>query len=158
LTDIMVRENESKGYYMQTAYRMPVTAIQANSGLPGTAMVPVEAMVVKSLIASPGEGARLGRGPVTVQGVAWGGEATVVKVEVSFDAGRTWELARLVGEERPYEWRQWQFIWKPKAAGSVTIVCRATDAGGDRQPETSPWNPSGFLWNGWDRVTITVAV
>ncbi|ULA63558.1 MAG: Sulfite oxidase-like oxidoreductase [Nitrospira sp.] len=158
LTDITVRSDEAKGYYMQTAYRVPVTAIQPSSGLPGTSMVPVEAMVVKSLIASPAQGDQIGRGPVTVQGVAWSGEAAVATVELSFDDGKTWDQARLVGEDEPHAWRQWQFVWKPAAAGSVTILCRATDAAGQTQPQESPWNPSGFLWNGWDRVAVTVAV
>ena len=156
LTDITVQADEAKGYYMQTAYRVPVTAIQPNSGLPGTSMVPVEAMVVKSLIVSPVNGDEVGRGPVTVQGVAWSGEAPVVSVELSFDEGRSWEPARLVGEDEPYAWRQWQFLWRPKGGGSVTMLCRATDSTGQVQPQTTPWNPSGFLWNGWDRVTVTV--
>jgi len=156
LTNITVQADEAKGYYMQTAYRVPVTAIQPNSGLPGTSMIPVEAMVVKSLIASPSEGAQVGRGPVTVQGVAWSGEAAVAAVEVSFDEGQNWEPARLVGEDEPYAWRQWQYLWKPKTAGAVTILCRATDAAGQVQPQKSQWNPSGFLWNGWDRIDVTV--
>lgn len=156
LTDITAQADEAKGYYMQTAYRVPVTAIQPNSGLPGTSMVPVEAMVVKSLIASPTNGDQVGHVSVTVQGVAWSGEAPITMVEISFDEGKTWEQARLVGEDEPYAWRQWQFVWKPKAPGAVTILCRATDAAGQVQPQDSPWNPSGFLWNGWDRVTVTV--
>lgn len=156
LTDITVRDEEARGYYMQTAYRVPVTAIQPNSGLPGTTMTPVEAMVVKSLIASPVEGDQVGQVPVTIQGVAWSGESAVVKMELSFDDGKTWEAARFVGEDEPYAWRQWQFVWKPTAPGAVTIVCRATDANGQSQPRTSPWNPSGFLWNGWDRITVMV--
>lgn len=158
LTDITVQADEAKGYYMQTAYRVPVTAIQPNSGLPGTSMVPVEAMVVKSLIASPANGDQIGRGPVTVQGVAWSGDAAVATVELSFDDGKTWEQARLVGEDEPYAWRQWQFLWRPKTAGAVTILCRATDANGQVQPQESPWNPGGFLWNGWDHVVVTVAL
>ncbi len=157
LTDITVQADEAKGYYMQTAYRVPVTAIQPNSGLPGTSMVPVEAMVVKSLIASPVNGDEVGRGPVTVQGVAWSGETSIATVELSFDDGKTWEPARLVGEDEPYAWRQWQFLWKPNGSGSVSILCRATDSSGQVQPQTTPWNPSGFLWNGWDRVAVTVA-
>lgn len=156
LTDIMVQENEAQGYYMQTAYRMPITAIQSNSGLPGTTMAPVEAMVVKSLIVAPAEGANVGPGPVTIQGVAWSGESPVKKVEVSLDRGKTWEAARLVGEDLPYAWRQWQLIWRPKTPGPVSLLCRATDANGDEQPETTEWNPGGFLWNGWDRVNVTV--
>jgi sulfite oxidase len=158
LTEITVQADEAKGYYMQTAYRVPVTAIQPNSGLPGTSMVPVEAMVVKSLIASPANGDQVGRGPVTVQGVAWSGEAAVATVELSFDDGKTWEPARLVGEDEPYAWRQWQFLWKPKGSGPTSILCRATDSSGQVQPPTTPWNPSGFLWNGWDRVSVTVQI
>jgi len=157
LTDIVVREDESKGYYMQTAYRVPTKPVEPGVSA-SSSSTPVEAMVVKSLIASPSEGAQVGPGPVTIQGVAWGGEAKVVKVDVSLDEGRSWEPARLVGEDHPYAWRQWQYVWNAKTAGISTILCRATDARGETQPATSPWNPGGFLWNGWDRVSVTVAV
>ena len=157
LTEISVRADESPGYYMQEAYRIPETSIRLSSGLPGSAMVPVERMPVKSLIAAPANGDRLRVGPVTIQGVAWAGETTVAKVEVSADGGRSWDTARLLGEEQPYAWRQWQHIWKADQAGPVVIVCRATDAQGEPQPAASPWNPGGFSWNGWDRVSVTVA-
>ena len=158
LTDITLQADEAQGYYMQTAYRVPVTPVTPGGSPSGQAMTPVEAMVVKSLIAAPQEGATVGAGPVTIQGVAWGGEVKVVNVEVSVDDGKSWEPARLVGEDQPYGWRQWQYVWKAKTAGMFTILCRATDGRGNVQPAASPWNPSGFLWNGWDRVMITVAV
>ena len=157
LTDITVRTDESPGYYMQQAYRMPETSIQAGSGLPGSVMVPVEQMVVKSLIAAPAEGDTVRKGPVTIQGVAWAGDTAVARVEVSCDDGRTWESARFIGDEQPYAWRQWQYLWNAKTAGPTAILCRATDARGEQQPATSPWNPGGFLWSGWDRLTVTVA-
>ncbi len=155
LTEITVQAEESKGYYMQTAYRMPAIPVEPGAAASGKS-IPVEAMVVKSLIAAPQEGETVKSGPVTIQGMAWSGEAKVVKVEVSLDEGKTWEPARLVGEDRPYAWRQWQLIWKAKTAGTFTILCRATDARGEQQPAMTPWNPSGFLWNGWDRVSVTV--
>jgi len=142
LTEITVQAEEAK----------PVEA----GTTPNVPAAPVEAMVVKSLIAMPQEGQTVKAGHVTVQGVAWSGEAKVVKVEVSIDEGKTWEPARLVGEDHPYAWRVWQFIWNAKTAGTFTILSRATDARGEVQPTTSPWNPSGFLWNGWDRVMVTV--
>lgn len=157
LTDITLQAEEAQGYYMQTAYRVPVTPVTPGGSPSGQAMIPVEAMVVKSLIAAPQEGAIVGAGPISIQGVAWGGEVKVVKVEVSVDDGKNWEPTRLVGEDQPYAWRQWQYVWKAKTAGMFTILCRATDERGNVQPAASPWNPSGFLWNGWDRVTITVA-
>ena len=157
LTEIMVRADETPGYYMQQAYRMPETSIQPGSGLPGSVMVPVEQMVVKSLIAAPGEGDTLKAGPVTIQGVAWAGESSVARVDVSCDDGKTWEPARLLGEEQSYAWRQWQYLWNARQVGPTAILCRATDTRGDQQPPTSSWNPGGFLWSGWDRLTVTVS-
>ena len=157
LTEITVSQDEAQGYYMQTAYRYPTRPVVPGEAIAASDLKPVEEMTVKSLIAAPQEGESVKSGPVTIQGMAWSGEAKVVKVEVSFDEGKTWESARLVGEDRPYAWRQWQLIWKAKAAGTFTILCRATDANGEQQPATTPWNPSGFLWNGWDRVTVTVS-
>lgn len=157
LTEITVRSDETPGYYMQQAYRIPETAVRLSSGLPGSAMVPVEQMPVKSLIAAPAEGDTVRIGPVTIQGVAWAGEAPVVKVEVSCDDGKTWEQARLLGEGQPYAWRQWQSVWNARAPGPTAILCRATDAQGEQQSATSPWNPGGFLWSGWDRLCVTVA-
>jgi DMSO/TMAO reductase YedYZ molybdopterin-dependent catalytic subunit len=158
LTEITLQADEAQGYYMQTAYRVPVTPGAPGASTSGQTMIPVEAMVVKSLIAAPQEGETVGAGHITIQGVAWGGEIKVANVEVSVDDGKSWEPARLVGEDHPYAWRQWRYIWKAKTAGMFTILCRATDERGNVQPAASPWNPSGFLWNGWDRVTITVAV
>jgi sulfite oxidase len=113
-------------------------------------------MVVKSLIVAPHDGETMPARVVTIQGVAWAGTAPVVKVDISIDEGRTWEPARLLGREQPYAWRQWQFVWQAKQPGRHTILCRAADARGETQPAVSPWNPGGFLWNGWDRVTVEV--
>ncbi len=156
LTDIIVQAEEADGYYMQTAYRIPVKSTEFGGTASGPS-TPVEAMAVKSLIATPQDGETVGPGPLAVQGVAWSGAGKIVKVELSVDGGRTWELARLVGEDSPYAWRQWQFLWKGKTPGPVSILSRATDACGETQQEVSPWNPGGFLWNGWDRVTVMVA-
>jgi len=157
LTDITLNQDEAQGYYMQTAYRYPTRAVTPGEVIAVGDLKPVEAMIVKSLIAQPRDGTSLVPGPVTVQGAAWTGVGRIVKVEVSLDEGQTWEPARLIGEDQPYAWRQWQYLWQTSIAGPRTILCRATDDQGQTQPKTSPWNPSGFLWNGWDRVSVTVA-
>jgi len=156
LTDITVRQNEAPGYYMQTAYRYPTRPVMPGETIAAGDLKPVEAMIVKSLIAQPQEGASHIPGPITVQGVAWTGEGRIIKVEVSKDEGKTWEPARLIGDDQPYAWRRWQYIWQVSRAGPQTIFCRATDDEGQTQPRTSPWNPSGFLWNGWDLVSVMV--
>ncbi|MDF0642468.1 MAG: sulfite oxidase [Nitrospira sp.] len=156
LTDITLRSEESDGYYMQTAYRLPLDPLEPGAVADGRRTRPVEAMVVKSLIATPAEGATVPLAPVMIQGVAWSGESRVLAVDLSLDEGKSWQPARFIGEEQPYAWRQWQLAWTPRSAGPVSILCRATDDVGAVQPATSPWNPGGFLWNGWDRVTVTV--
>ena len=35
-------------------------------------------------------------------------------------------------------------------------VKRAIEKGGRMQPEHAAWNPSGYFWNGWHRVTWEV--
>ena len=157
LTDITLQAEESRGYYMQTAYRTPASPVEPGASLSENSTVPVEAMVVKSLIAAPSEGETVIKDPVMIQGVAWAGEAEVVKVEVSCDDGKTWEPGRFIGQKHSYAWRQWQYIWNATTPGETAILCRATDARGEMQAATSPWNPGGFLWNGWDRVVVTVA-
>lgn len=156
LTDLTAQEEEAKGYYMQTAYRYPLHPVQPGDVIDPRNLKPVEAMVVKSLVTSPQQGATLRGGDVMVQGVAWTGEGRIVKVEVSTDEGRTWEPARLVGDELPYAWRQWHFLWRSAGPGPGTILCRAADDRGQMQPMASPWNPGGFLWNGVDRVQVQV--
>ncbi|HEY6084709.1 MAG TPA: sulfite oxidase [Nitrospira sp.] len=159
LTDITVQKSESAGYYMQQAYRIPSALTEADTPSHGQVMLPVEAMVVKSLISAPSEGMAVVQGqPITIQGVAWSGEAPIVTVEVSCDDGATWETARFVNDEQTYAWRQWQSVWRPRRPGATAILCRATDARGRTQPAASPWNPSGFLWNGWDRISVTVTI
>jgi DMSO/TMAO reductase YedYZ molybdopterin-dependent catalytic subunit len=156
LTDIVVREDESTGYYMQTAYRVPTHSSTSGTGPNTDTTVPVEVMPVKSLIVFPQSGESVRVGPVTIQGVAWAGDSRVAKVELSMDEGNTWEPARLLGEVQPYAWRQWQFAWSAKVPGTFQVLCRATDEQGSIQPAISAWNPSGFLWNGWDRITVQV--
>ncbi len=156
LTDLTVSHEEAPGFYMQTAYRYPLVPPEPGATVDQANMKPVEAMVVKSLIAQPTQGTVLHQGPVMIQGVAWTGEGRVVRVEVSADEGRKWESAVLVSEDERYAWRRWEFSWRAVRAGDFTLMCRATDDRGQTQPMTSPWNPSGYLWNGVDRVQVEV--
>ena len=158
LTDITVLEHEAKGYFMETAYRHPVRPVSPGDLISPAETQPVTTMPVKSIIVSPMEGATLPPGTGIVRGVAWtGDDRRIARVEVSADDGRTWDEADLVGEDTPYGWRQWVFKWRPVRAGSHTIASRATDDRGETQPLASPWNPSGFLWNAVDRVSVSVA-
>src|SRR5216117_480151 len=85
LTHITVQENEAEGFYMQTAYRMPMIPVQPGAAIPSSQMTPVTEMPVKSIIARPLEGAKVRVGTLQVEGVAFTGEGEIVHVEVSLD-------------------------------------------------------------------------
>jgi len=156
LTHLNVQELEAEGYYMKTAYRRPKQPIQPGTPVKPSEMVPVEELPVKSIIAVPQDGAAVAAGEVRIQGVAWTGDGEVVGVEVSTDKGKTWREAKLVGEQAPYAWRLWQYVWREAQSGNHTVLSRATDSRGRVQPMVSPWNPGGFLWNAVDRIHINV--
>jgi DMSO/TMAO reductase YedYZ molybdopterin-dependent catalytic subunit len=159
LTDLTVQEDEAQGYFMETAYRYPSQPVPPGTHpKPGDQidMLPVEAMVVKSVIVQPNDEMVVPRGRVIIAGVAWTGEGRIVGVDVSTDEGRTWQQAELLGEAAPYAWRQWRFLWQANDTGPHTILSRAIDERGEVQPVASPWNPGGFLWNGMDRVRVRV--
>ncbi|WP_237170886.1 hypothetical protein [Paludisphaera borealis] len=114
-------------------------------------------MNVKSLISRPGLGETVANRPQEVRGVAWTGKGHVTKVEFSTDRDPTWQVAELIGEPVQGSWRRFKIAWTPPAAGSYVLRVRATDSEGDVQPEKSPWNKSGYLWNGYDQVACVVS-
>lgn len=156
LTHLTVQEHEAEGFYMQTAYRMPVAPVQPGATVRPSEMVPVTEMVVKSIITRPSEGAMLSGETVQVEGVAFTGEGEIVRVEISTDEGEHWHDADLVGERAPYAWRLWRYVWKGTKSGRHTLWSRATDSRGHTQPLTTTWNPSGYLWNAVDAVRIGI--
>ena len=46
--------------------------------------------------------------------------------------------------------------WDAAAPGRYQLRVRATDSSGQTQAETTPWNRSGYLWNGIDTVDCEV--
>jgi len=156
---LVVSTEEAPGVYMQSGYRIPRTPVPPGVDPDPKDLVPVTWMNVKSLITSPGLDAQLKRGPIEIRGVAWTGEGHVVKVEVSTAAGpdAEWREAELEDEPRQGSWRRFKLAWEPPAPGEYVLRARATDSEGQVQPETSPWNKSGYLWNGYDQVACRVS-
>ena len=113
-----------------------------------------------------------GEESITVSGYAWsGGGRGIVRVDVSLDGGRTWQVAEI--KERPSEHAQrdgqeWAWsLWEAQvdiptelqASGKrLEVVCKAVDTSYNNQPDSvGPiWNLRGVLNNSWHRVTVTV--
>jgi sulfite oxidase len=103
LIDLTVQEAEAQGYYMDTAYRYPSEPVL--SGVhpkPGDRihMLPIEAMVVKSLIVRPSDEMVVRRGRMVIEGVAWTGEGRVTQVAVRPTEGHA-QQADLLGVDVP---------------------------------------------------------
>jgi sulfite oxidase len=156
LRQITIADDEAPGTYMQTAYRMPKVPVPPGTDPKPSDLAPVTALNVKSLIAGPAEGAKLPRGRHEVHGVAWTGEGRVSTVEVATGPNDRWQPATLQDEAGPHSWRLWSWTWDADRAGTFVIRARASDSRGNTQPEITPWNRSGYLWNGIDRVACEI--
>lgn len=90
----------------------------------------------KAVIISPAEGETVAANSnVRVRGAAWTGNGEIKKVELSGDAGKTWNAVKLLGESEPNAWRLWEFDWKtPAKSAKATLIARATDSNGEAQP------------------------
>jgi sulfite oxidase len=155
LTEIRVLPAEFDGNYMKPGYRMPNHPGAPGADIDPNDTSPVTALTVKSMIASPADGSQLRAAPMRITGAAWAGEADVTRVDVSTDGGNSWAPAELGADHARYAWRLWHFAWTPRP-GSFVLLARATDSQGRTQPDAPPWNPSGYLWNGIDKVNVHV--
>jgi DMSO/TMAO reductase YedYZ molybdopterin-dependent catalytic subunit len=99
----------------------------------GRKIVRLSEVLVKSAIAWPGDQMKLPVGRHEVQGFAWTGSGVVRAVEVSTDAGRTWNPTRLEAAPKPFVWVRWRYGWNANP-GDHILLSRATDASGRKQP------------------------
>ena len=131
LTRIQVLTVPYQGYWQTTDYAFWDRSV----GRP--TRQPLRDMRIKSLIARPGSHEIVKAGtPYRVFGAAWTGDADVEKVELSVDAGKSWQQARLIDKPVRFAWRRWEYEWKtPTQPGRVMLMSRATDSSGQRQPE-----------------------
>lgn len=154
----------------------------------------IQTLPLNSIIFSPGKNDLVqlredGTGSVSVQGVAYSGggndSASIDRVEVTGDGGRTWTSARLLTEERDavpqaavgdHSWVR--FVaevpvvvstdgYGEDTAGQMTVqhqihlFSRAITSMGQRQPEESPgaeWGQRTYLYAGWGSASLTAVM
>lgn len=91
-------------------------------------------MDVKSVITSPAYPQQLTeKGWWPIRGLAWTGRGRIAKVEVSTDAGKSWQVARIEGNNLPLAPVRFEQMWKWDGNPAV-IMSRATDETGAVQP------------------------
>jgi DMSO/TMAO reductase YedYZ molybdopterin-dependent catalytic subunit len=156
VTRLTPSADASGGFFMNPGYRYPKYARPPGTPAVAAELEVIEGMPVKSSLTAPEDGGKLPMAPFTIKGFAWAGENAIERVDVSTDGGSRWQAAQLSSQKLPFAWRLFTLNWTPKQPGYHTILSRATDTAGNVQPIVSAWNPSGYLWNGIDRVGVTV--
>ena len=147
---------ESGGFFMNPGYRYPKYALPPGTPARPAELEVIEGMPVKSTLTYPEDQSRLPLGPLAIRGFAWAGENAIERIDISTDGGVRWQMAQLSAQKLPFAWRLFTFDWTPREPGYYTVMSRATDSAGRVQPIVPPWNPSGYLWNGIDRVGVTL--
>jgi sulfite oxidase len=160
LTRITLRDKEHDGPGMtEFSYRVAIKPM-----VPGEKADPanfriLESMPVRSIITSPANGTKLGAGTkeLKLRGAAWAGDLTVKQVDLSTDAGATWQRTRLDNPKNKYDWQRWSATLKLPSDGYFEIWARATDRNGTMQPHhVGAWNPQGYGGNAMHRVAVLV--
>jgi DMSO/TMAO reductase YedYZ molybdopterin-dependent catalytic subunit len=159
LNDIEVLDAPDDNYWMKTAYRIPDTPhASVKPGETGFATVPINRMVPRAFFTNLGDVAHVPRhGPVALRGIAFGGDCGVARVELSRDAGATWQAADLGRDEGSYSFRQWTMQIPAPASVDVTVLVRCTNTKGVAQPLLANWNGGGFMRNVVESVRLVAA-
>lgn len=173
LGKIIVSADESSSHWQQNDYKgfSPGTDWDTVDFKSAPA---IQELPIQSAITTPSDGAMVNRSSeeVTVKGYAWsGGGREVVRVDVSVDGGKTWQVAQLKSSEkgqepgpspppgRAWAWKLWELTAPlPAEAQELEIVCKAVDNSYNMQPDTVPpiWNLRGVLSNAWHRVKVKI--
>ena len=90
-------------------------------------------MDARSIITYPAYPAQLQKGWVEIRGLAWSGRGKVRKVEISTDAGKTWNAARLQEPVLDKAHTYFRYLWQWNG-DTTAIMSRAIDETGYVQP------------------------
>jgi sulfite dehydrogenase len=160
LTEITISAKPIDNFWMTKAYRVPAGMFPVARPFPtqdNAATWPITDITVNSLIASPIGGEQVERSGFTVRGVAWDRGNGISRVEISLDAGRTWQDALLDRDLSPYAFRAFRLDTGPLSRGPAELRVRATSNTRETQPDAWKFNPAGYHYNVPQRLTVTVA-
>ncbi len=151
LGKIVVSDRPSPNHFVDDVYKI----LEADTPIQRDEAIPVYRYPVNSAICSSvrpeggGEVLQL-RGYALSTGTAGTG---ISRVELLANNMKSWQPAVLDKEDQPFCWRLWSASVNVNARTS-SIMVRATDSDGHQQPLNIPWNPKGYLYNAWHRISV----
>jgi DMSO/TMAO reductase YedYZ molybdopterin-dependent catalytic subunit len=151
LRRIQVVNKPFRGYFQSVKYTVER---QTERGVETEIVGP---MMPKSETIRPRGGAVVGLGANRLFGVAWAGEDSVRRVEISSDGGATWSDATLMGPQAPYSWTLWEYLWVAESPGEYTVLSRATSSSGRVQPASHDAKNGGYLIHHSRPLSLRVA-
>ncbi len=161
LVDIAVLAKPFTGFWMATAYRVPVGKFPVVDRFitQETAVnTPITQMVTNSLITNLRVGQRINAAQgLEVRGVAWDGGSGVAAVDVTLDGGANWMRSTLGENLSRYSFRTFALRVPKLAPGNYEVMARATSANGTTQTFTLIHNPAGYHHNVVQRIPIVAA-
>lgn len=124
LSRLEVAERRADGVFTSRFY---------NDAIPESdATRPVWELFPESVIVAPGAVSPVAGAQGEIWGWAWSADG-VDTVDVSTDGGSSWNRADVV-PRRQRSWQRFSCRWSPPAAGTYTLMSRATNADGATQP------------------------
>jgi DMSO/TMAO reductase YedYZ molybdopterin-dependent catalytic subunit len=139
LTHIEVVNYDFQGYWQQRGW---------SDAAPVRITARIDAPLTGSTVAS--------NRTIYIAGVAFSGNKGISEVDVSTDAGQTWQRATLKQPLSGLTWVLWELAWHPPKAGNYTVVARAIDLAGNVQyPNEEPPLPNGS--SGYHSITLNVS-
>ena len=132
LTELRLEVTRAPGYFTTVLYNDVVVEKGVTSGRPVWEIAP------QSIIVAPAAGDRIPLRHCQVWGWAWSA-VPVESVEISVDGGQTWSKTELQPRDG-FSWQRFAWDWMPSAKGAHQLICRATDARADVQPDRDARN------------------
>lgn len=161
LSEITVFDEYQNSFFMDVAYTVPdndCECVISGSDFEYKRK-PIATMKVKSVIGYPTPNTVIKRGSrVKVTGVAFDQGKGIKEVMISTDGGKSWSTTNLEKDLGKYAYRQWIYMWEPKAKGEYTIMVRAINRIGNIQPMANEigWNAGGYQYNAVDAVNVKI--
>jgi len=157
LHEIMVVSEPFKGYWMDTAYRVPDNACACiEPGSTPKQTRPISRLNVRSFITSLAEGdvVKIGQ-ELAVRGIAFDGGYGITEVLFSEDGGQSWRSTHLGKDFGKYSFLEWSFPFTPRRGGVYQLKVKATNRIGQSQPFEPLWNPAGYMRNVVETVRVS---